>query len=223
MEIAAARNFNFLYIYLDLIWICLFCGLLWITKRRLALGVGIAAGFIYFLVDYGIWYSILGTRVITGANPFWLLLWLSFTYGITNFAWIWILLDRDKFRVEWSILIIGAWLTVALISQNFGSNFPKITTDREASSYHGIMAAVMFIGYFILIYRNLRNEPGGRIAILPLLAIGIGIQLSWEAVLLITGIRPSNIIPLAVNSLVETNLGLPYAYLIHKALKKRFQ
>jgi hypothetical protein len=221
MEISATRSFNLLYIYLDLIWLCLFCGLLWVTKKRLALVVGLAAGIVYFLVDFGIFYSFLHTRVVTGANPFWLLLWLSFTYGITNFAWMWILLDRDRHMLEWSLLIISAWLTVALLSQNFGTHFPVLTTTRGTNTYHGVMAAIMFVGYFVLIYHNLRHEPAERIEILPLFAIGIGIQFSWEAVLLISGIRPTEALPLIVNSLIETNLGLPYAYFIHKWLYNR--
>ena len=103
MDILAARSFNTLYIFLDILWLVFFCMLLWITKRRLALVVGLVAGFIYFLVDYGIFYRFLDTRVVTGADPLWLLLWMSFTYGITNFAWIWLILDRDERAVEWSV------------------------------------------------------------------------------------------------------------------------
>ncbi|MCX5976136.1 MAG: hypothetical protein NTV33_04730 [Coprothermobacterota bacterium] len=58
------------------------------TRRFQALLAGIAGGILYFLVDYGIFYLALGTRVITGADTFRLLLWLSFSYGLTNFAWI---------------------------------------------------------------------------------------------------------------------------------------
>jgi len=222
MGIAAARNFNLLYISLDIIWLCLFLTLLWVTNRRTALVVGLAAGLVYFIVDYGYFYLALNTRVVTGANTFWLLLWMSFTYGITNFAWIWILLDRDKNRLEWSLLIISAWVTIALLSQNFGANNTLITTYRETDAYHGIMAAILFVGYFILIFHNLRCDPAEKIAIAPLLAIGIGVQFSWEVVLLLTGIRPSEWQPLIVNALIETNLGLPYTYLIHRAVKKRF-
>jgi hypothetical protein len=223
MEIIAARSFNTLYIYLDLIWLVFFCVLLWTTKRRLALVVGLAAGVIYFLVDYGIFYQILDTRVVTGADPFWLLLWMSFTYGVTNFAWIWLMLDRDGRTVEWSVLILGAWLTIALLSQNFGDNFATITTSRGTGTYHGVMALICFVGYLIIILHNLRGKPQDRIAILPLLGIGIGIQFGWEAALLVNGIRPTTILPLIINSLIETNLGLPYMYFIHKAISREIK
>lgn len=221
MEIVAARTFNLLFIYLDIIWLLFFCHLLWRMKKRTALWVGLAAGVIYFLVDYGLFYLVLGTRSVTGLNTFPLLLWMSFSYGITNFAWIWLLLDRDRHWLEWSLLIISAWLTIALLSQNFGDSFPILTTSRNTSSYHGIMAAILFAGYLWVILHNFNNQESDRIHILPLLAIGIGVQFSWEFVLLVSGIRPTAALPLVVNSLIETNLGLPYAYFIHKRLKKR--
>ncbi len=221
MEITAARTFNTLYIYLDIVWLLLFCSLLWVFNRRLALFVGLVAGVLYFLVDYGIFYLVLNTRVVTGMEPFNLLFWMSFSYGITNFAWIWILLGHDPHKLEWSLLIITAWLTIALLSQNFGNDFREVTTSRGTTGYHGVMAAILFMGYFIIIFHNLRYKEADHIAIMPLLAIGIGVQFSWEAVLLLSGIRPTKILPLIVNSLIETNLGMPFAYFIHKALTMR--
>jgi hypothetical protein len=219
MQIVAARTLNTLYIFLDIAWLALFCGLLLYFKRRLALMVGLLAGVLYFLVDYGIFFRLLGTRSVQGADPFWFLLWLSFSYGITNFAWIWLLLDRNGHPVEWSALIITAWLAISLLSQNFAGGFPVITIQRGTGAYHGVMAAILFIGYFYIIVQNLRCKE--KINILWLMAIGIGVQFSWEAVLLITGIRPAGIGALLVNSLIETNLGLPYIFFIHRAVTNK--
>jgi hypothetical protein len=224
MEIIAARTFSSLYIYLDLIWLAAYVLILLFFKRRLALLAGLAAGVIYFLVDYGIFYLVLGTRVVQGADPFWLLLWLSFSYGLTNLAWIWLLLDRDGYAIEWSLLTISGWVGVALLSQNFGVNFPQISIQRGTNSYHGIMALILIAGYLYLIIRNLRAKDTGaeRVNLLWLLVIGIGVQLSWELVLLISGIRPPYFFPLFVNSLIETNLGMPYFYLIHEKVTRHF-
>jgi hypothetical protein len=220
MQIIAARTLNTLYIYLDLAWLVLFCSLLLVFKRRQALLVGLLAGLVYFLVDYGIFYRFLGTRSVQGADTFWFLLWLSFSYGITNFAWIWLLLDRDRHAVEWSALIVSAWLALALVSQNFGAAFPVISIQRGTAAYHGVMAAILFAGYLYVIIHNLRGRE--KIDILRLMAIGIGVQFSWEAVLLVTGIRPAGLGALVVNSLIETNLGLPYVYFIHRAVTRKF-
>jgi len=223
MDIVAARTLNYLYIYLDIIWLITYALILVHRKRYMALIVGAIGGIIYFAVDYGIFYAILGTRVVTGIDTFWFLLWLSVSYGFTNFAWIWLLLDRDGKTVEWSVLTIIGWVAVALLSQNFGANFTQISIQRGTSGYHGIMALILAVGYLYLIVHNLGATREGKVNILRLMAIGIGVQFSWEAVLLLTGIRPAGIMPLITNSLIETNMGMPFLYLIHKAISKRFQ
>lgn len=218
MDYIVARSFNSLYIILDLFWLLCVAGLLVYYKKRQAAVVGLVAGIIYFIVDYGIFYALLGTRRVLGANPFWLLLWLSMSYGFTNFSWIWLLLDRDGHEVEWSLIFILGWITVGQLSQNFGAQFPVISICRGIGSYHGAMALIMLAGYVMVICHNLSGkEP---IDILRLLAIGIGVQFAWEAALLLNGIRPAQWQPIVVNSLIETNLGLPYAYFIHRAVRR---
>lgn len=187
----------------------------------MAILVGLIAGVVYFLVDYGIFYQLLGTRHIEGANPFWFLLWLSMSYGFTNFAWIWLLLDRDGHAVEWSLLPILGWVTVGELSQNFGSQFAEISIWRGTGSYHGIMALILCVGYLYIIISNLNGQE--KINILWLLSIGIGVQFSWEAALLISGIRPVIWQPIVVNSLIETNLGIPIVYYIHQYCTKRWK
>jgi hypothetical protein len=222
MDVVAARTLNYLYIYLDIIWLVVFTIVLLTNRRYTALIVGLIGGIIYFAVDFGIFYVLLGTRGVDGADPFWFLLWLSMSYGLTNMAWIWLLLNRDGRAVEWSALIIAAWIAVAFLSQNFGAGFAWISIRRGTGSYHGVMALILFAGYLYLIVKNLRSPGASRVNLLWLMAIGIGVQFSWEGVLLLSNIRPYGIQPLIVNSLVETNLGMPYIYLIHRAISARY-
>jgi hypothetical protein len=223
MELTAARTLNSLYIYLDIAWLIIFAAILLWRRKHLALFAGLAGSIIYMIADYGIFYLVLKTRIVTGADPFWFLLWLSVSYGFTNFAWIWLLLDRDKNAVEWSLLIVSAWMAIALMSVNFGGGFQVISTSRGTSAYHGVLALLLAAGYIYLIINNLRCRKADRVNLLRLFAIGIGIQFSWEAVLLLSGIRPAGFLPLIVNSLVETNMGMPYLYLIHRMVSKRYQ
>jgi hypothetical protein len=225
LEVIPAREFNFLYIYLDSVWLLILFFIFIYTKRYMAIIAGLAGAAIYFIVDYGIFYLLLGTRTVSGANPATLLLWLSISYGFTNFAWIWLWLDRDSHALEWSILIISGWFTTALLSKNFGSNFALISIQRGTSSYHGVMALILLVGYSILIIKNIKRsaEVKERINIFWILSIGVLVQFSWEAVLLISGIRNPGFMPLIVNSLLETNLGLPYLFLIHRAISTRFE
>jgi len=222
MDIVTARTLNYLYIYLDIIWLIIYALILVRNKRYVALMVGLAGGVIYFAVDYGIFYLALHTRIITGADPFWFLLWLSISYGFTNFAWIWLLLDRDGHGIEWSVMTVAGWVAVAMLSQNFGSSFPLIMIRRGTTVYHGVMSVILLAGYLYLILGNLKASQGNKVSLVRLLLIGIGVQFSWEAVLLLSGIRPAGFMPLIVNSLIETNMGMPYLYLIHKSISRRF-
>jgi hypothetical protein len=224
MEVIPARVFNLLYVYIDIAWLVFLLIILIWKKKYIAAIAGAAGAILYFLVDYGIFHLALGTRTVDGANTAALLLWLSISYGFTNFAWIWLWLDRDRHAFEWSVLIISAWMATALLSQNFGKDFQVISIQRGTSSYHGVMALLLFAGYAILIISNLKNRavPERKINILWILIIGILVQFSWEAVLLITGIRATGIMPLIVNSLLETNMGLPFLFLIHRAVMSRY-
>lgn len=220
MDFSVSRTFNTLYIMLDVIWLLTLLGIYLTLKKRMAVIVGLLAGVVYFLVDYGIFYQLLGTREVAGADPVWFLLWLSISYGFTNFTWIWLLLDRDGHAVEWSLLPILGWVTIGQLSQSFGAGFSEISISRGTGAYHGVMALLLCIGYLIVILNNFRARE--KINILWLLTIGIGVQFAWEACLLISGIRPALWRPLVVNSLLETNLGIPYMYYIHKYVTRRW-
>ena len=224
MDILVAREFNSLYIILDLIWLGILTTLLLYFKKHLALLVGLLAGLLYMLIDYGIFYRLLGTRVVEGADPFWFLFWLSVSYGLTNFVWIWLLLNRDKMGVRWSILIITGYIAVAFTSQIFGRNFHPISISRGTGSYHRVMAVILVIGYLYLLIRNTRAGKNGfpKANLLRLMMIGIGVQFTWEFALLVSGIRPPSITPLIANSLLETNLGMPLIYLIHLSVTKHY-
>jgi hypothetical protein len=214
MDFTVARTFSSLYIILDITWLLVFGGVLLYFKKHLAVIVGFLAGLLYFLVDYGIFYKLLGTRQVSGANPFWFLLWLGMSYGFTNFAWIWLLLDSEIHSVEWSLIPILGWVTIGQLSHNFGAGFPEITISRGTGAYHGIMALILCVGYLVVIFNNLKGKE--KVNILRLMAIGICVQFAWETALLISGIRPPQWQPILVNSLIETNLGMPYIYYIHK-------
>lgn len=222
-EVIAARSMNGLYILLDILFLLILLGILLYTRRYQAAIVGLLGGILYFIVDYGGFYLLLGTRTVEGADPFWFLLWLSMSYGFTNFVWIWVWLDRDGYSLEWSVLIVSGWLCTALLSQNFGAGFDEISISRGTADYHGIMALLLFIGYALLCLYNIRNRNAEkRIPILWILSIGILVQFGWEFTLAITGIRNQSLQTLIVNSLLETNLGLPYLYFIHLAVNRRF-
>lgn len=220
-EIVALRQFSPLYIWLDTAFLLLLLVLLLAKKKYAAVLVGLAAGVLYMLVDYGIFHLVCGARSISeGYSLFWVLLWMSMSYGFTNFAWIWLWISKDRRLFEWSLLILLWWFCCPMLAATFGGDAAPIVIQRTTGAYHGYMAAILFAGYLGAIVWNLRHEKREqRIPLGWLLAIGVLVQLGWEAALLLGGIRSAGLgsmsdklLTLTVNSLLETNLGMPYVY-----------
>lgn len=229
MELIARRQFVPAYIALDTVFLLVLAGLLLWKKRRMAALVGGIMGVVYFIVDYGVFHLICHSRSIEGGSLFWTLLWMSMSYGFTNFAWIWLALDKDEYLIEWSLLILCWWFCCPMLAQLIGFGQMPIVIQRTTGAYHGWMVAILFVGYLLAVVRNLgESDRKCRIDLLRLLAIGIAAQFAWEAALLLGGIRSAGLDfaeklrPLIVNSLLETNLGMPYVYLIFVALTRRF-
>lgn len=241
------RNFSLAYIILDSLFIVGFVTLLFLNKKRITALWSLAGGILYFIVDFGIFYAALNSRAIysysfsspdntalldaTGTGL--VLLWMSLSYGITNFAFIWLWLSKDKHALEYTALIVVFWICCPLISSFINNLAPDIIcfqTTRGTDKYHGVMGLIMLVGYFIVIIMNILNKKGERIPIVRLFVIGFLVQFLWEASLLVFGIRSQNyggdfyrqIMTLLQDSLVETNLGLPYIYFIHKAVTDRY-
>lgn len=236
-DFVARRQFAPCYIWLDIMFLVLYAALLLWRRRRMTVLVGLVAGLLYFAVDFGIFHLALHTRSISpNASLFWVLAWMSMSYGFTNFSWIWLYLRRDDRLVEWSTLIFGWWFCAPLITQTITSRFlpaqaaDPIVIQRTTGAYHGWMALILFAGYAALVVYNLgfAARPALRVDIRWLLVCGIGIQFAWELALLLGGIRSAGLSaaqslrPLVIDSLLETNLGMPYVYLIFLAVSARW-
>ncbi len=226
-EITPTRNLNLLYIILDCIFLVVLLAMLIWQKRWQTFIFAIFGGVLYTIVDFGGFYLLSHTRTVLlygevagMLDTFWVLLWMSMSYGITNFIFIWSCLGRDKLRKYWIFLIVMWWLICPSISELGGEAF--ITTTRTTGAYHGWMGVVMVVSYLILaILLIWKKKP--FVSILELFAIGFFVQFGWEFSLLINGIRPMNamsIETLVVNSCLETNLGMPAAYLIFWFVRK---
>ncbi len=230
MEIIAQRVFNTLYIYLDIAFLVFFCALLFWRKKYMTLIFALAGGVLYMIVDYGIFHLLLGTRTIEGGSMFWVLLWMSMSYGITNFAWLWLWFSKDKHLLEWSLLIVVWWFVCPLLAETFGSNFTTITIQRTTGAYHGYMALILVVGYFAaIVYNLIQKNKEKRFPLLWILAIGILVQFAWECALLVGGIRSAEItsvfdkiMTMVVNSLLETNLGAVPIFCIYVLYSSRF-
>lgn len=115
-EMIARRQFDPLYIWLDLGFLLFFACLLLLRKKYMTVLIGLLAGLLYMVVDFGIFHLVCGAREISGGySLFWVLLWMSMSYGFTNFAWIWLWISKDHRLLEWSMLILTWWFCCPLI------------------------------------------------------------------------------------------------------------
>lgn len=240
MNVIAERMFGVPYIVLDSVFILAFLALLLTTRRRLAALWAIAGGVLYFIVDYGIFHLLTGSRHIGTVNAdgvfsvggegmmFGVLMWMSLSYGITNFAWIWLCLKKDKRIAEWTVLIFVWWLVCPILDNAITGDGMHVRIWRETVGYHWFMAVFLAVSYFAVIVYNLFQKDGAkRMRILWLFGIGVAVQFGWEFALLLGGIRSGSmefaeqLRVLAVNSLMETNLGLPAMYCIYLFVTSR--
>lgn len=229
-DMIARREFAPLYIWLDIAFLAVLMCLLLFKKKYMTVLVGFLMGIVYMLVDYGIFHLVCHSRSISGGySLFWVLLWMSMSYGFTNFTWIWLWISKDEHLFEWSLLILGWWFCCPLLTQTFAGSASPIVIERTTGAYHGYMAAILFVGYLLVIIYNLfQKKKECRVNIPWILAIGILVQLGWEAGLLLGGIRSAGFAAadawhtLIINSLLETNLGMPYVYFIFVAYSRRF-
>ncbi len=231
MEVVAQRVFDPLYMWLDIGFLVVFAGLLLYKKKYATVIVGLLAGVLYQIVDYGIFHLLTHSRSISeGYSLFWILLWMSMSYGFTNFVWIWLWISKDKHLFEWTTLILGWWLCCPLITKTFGTGENLITIQRTTGAYHGYMAIILFVGYLGIIIWNISHKKRKEQINIPwLLAIGILVQFGWEAGLFLGGIRSAalgsaaeKLAPMIINSLLETNLGMPYIFLIFIAVSMKY-
>ena len=130
-------------VYLDIAFLVVLCALLFVKKRHLTLLFGLAGGVLYMLVDYGIFHLLTGSRHIEGGDLFWVLLWMSMSYGITNFVLLWVWMGKDRRAVEWTLLIFIWWIAAPMLASAFGRSFPTVAIWRETEGYHGYMALVL--------------------------------------------------------------------------------
>ena len=132
---------------------------------------------------------------------------------------------------SWSFLILLWWFVCPQLAATFSpADGAQIVIERPTGAYHGYMALLLFVGYLgVILYNLWQGRPECRVSIPWILAIGVLVQFGWEAGLLIGRIRSAGfpslaekLRPLIVNSLLETNLGMPYMYLIFIAYSSRF-
>ena len=227
MESYVARQFDFDFIYFDLLFAVIWMLLLWRQKYMLAWGLGLAGACIVFLADDVLWFHIQKTRYLdVPLNPDLFLVYFSFTYGMIMFSYAIVMFTATKTRarVFWTVLLYIGWIVSAFLSQWIPLDDRLISVGRDMSGARDVQIGMVIGGYLLLIilkytWGAMRALTWSRMAYLFL--IGILVHFGMEFTLWISEIRPAEggLDVLIFNSLLEFNTGIPVLYIAWTAIR----
>lgn len=217
LSMSVDRIFDVDFIYFDLflvsIWILLFIK----SKHYTAICMGLLAFVIYFMVDFGIWYSLLGTRHISAPISEWLfLLYFSFTYGMIQFGYVAVILTPKSNKIAWTLLLYVGWILMAFLSNEIAWDDRVISISREMENGRWIQVIMTIVGLllvyvasrYIRFFRNIK----WYIVIPILFGLGMIVHIALELPLIIAGIRPFYWDDFLWNAFIEFNSGTGIMY-----------
>ena len=213
-----ARKFEFDYILFDALFLLTWVALLIWQKRFGPLKAGIVCAVVVYVIDGVIWTAT-GVREYGISAP-----WLKFpvdfmmdvSYGIIAFSWVWMAFECQSVRdvAFWTILLFAGWLAIPFLSRWVSLVDDPIVTVRHMSSRVWLHIAVVIAGYAALIALGHDFKT-----IAYVFWVGCMLAFMMEFALLVSGIRSTSLALLAYETLILTNQGIPYLYIIkHKIL-----
>jgi hypothetical protein len=208
-----ARNFEFDYILFDALFLAIWVALLIWQKRFGPLKAGLILAVIVYLIDAIIWTRT-GVREYGIPAPWFkhpVDFMMDVSYGIVAFSWVWIAFERRSFRdvAFWTILLFVGWLILPFASRWISLVDIPIMTNRHMSSRVWLHVTVVVVGYVALIVLGYDWKT-----ILYVFWAGCMLAFAMEFPLFVSGIRPTGVTFLIYETLILTNLGVPYLYII---------
>ena len=224
-----ARTIGVDFIYLDLLFLIIWIGLLVKKRYWIPIAWGFIGFFAYLLTDYFIWYLIMKSRHYTGPiNPMIFFLWFTFSPGMVQFSYVFVMFEKRNFRELgfWTILFYIGWTFVAVGSQVLPLDDRVILIWRDMNAnYQRLTFLLMTIGNVILgliliALKKIRWEDFGYIFL-----VGTLVEFSLEFSLAISGIREQQGTwsweLMVLNLLIEFNMGIVLMYGIYIGILRK--
>jgi len=207
------RRFQIDYLLFDTIFMAFWIYLVLRHKRRASLYVGLICGLAFYVIDGIIWTA-------TGVREYELpAAWLKFpvdfmmdvSYGIVGFGWAWLAFEHKSLGdvVLWTAVLFGGWLIIPFASRLVPLADARVVTVRHMAGRVWLHIAVVVIGYAVLLALGFSLRR-----VLYVLWVGCMLAFMMEFSLLVAGIRSFNLQLLAYETLILTNMGIPYLYII---------
>jgi len=228
MSNIVTRTFGLDFIWFDIVFLCIWIFLLIRKKYYSPLKWGLAGWLIYLMIDYLLWYRIMGSRHYEGPlNPFLFFLWFCFSPGFVQFSYVIVMFEKRRTRevIFWTVLFYSGWTLTGLLSQWIHLDDSVVRISRDMGQGHqrlimGVLAILNLLAGIILVWlKQLRWKDLAYIFL-----VGTLVEFALEFSLLVSGIRlgqghwtPSMMV---VNALTEFNCGIVTMYLIWNYLNR---
>ncbi|MHA2087664.1 MAG: hypothetical protein ACW972_05280, partial [Promethearchaeota archaeon] len=180
-------------------------------KKKIPLIMGFLCGIMFLIIDGVIWWNT-GIREIFPPNlKVTVDFMMDFSYGLLAFSWVMIMFEQNgkKEIIFWTMLLYGGWFLIAGLSQILPLNDTEIITVRHMQQLRIVEISTVIIGYLLLIVLRYPYKT-----ILYIFWVGTMLSFMMESYLLFTQIRPSGFELLLYDSLILTNQGIPYLFVI---------
>ncbi|MBE0527092.1 MAG: hypothetical protein IH631_09130 [Candidatus Thorarchaeota archaeon] len=226
-ESIVIRVFDADFMFLDLLFTSVWILILYRKGYIKPLLFGLLGIGINFLIDYGIWYSIMGIRTVEGLpiwmSPFAFFVYFSITYGMMQYSYVQVMFTNKpdqpelekKERIQMAILFFGGWLLIAYLSVLTPINDIEVTVTRTMTQQRMIEVFVVIAEFALLSILAYKKRFGMNWRIIGyIFFVGFFVHFSMEFTLFLPGIRQSSLFDLVFNSLVEFNMGATILYLM---------
>jgi hypothetical protein len=216
------------FIYFDLLFLAIFIIFLVRKKYWLPIIWGVIGWGMYLVIDYYIWYIVMGSRTYSGPiNPHLFFMWFTFSPGFTQFAYCFVMLEKRNRRemLGFTLLYFLGWMVVGSLSQVIPLNDSviEVARDMSAGNQRLIMTLValgnVVFAVILVFVKKIRWED-----FIYIFIVGTLVEFNLELSLLVSGIRLEqgtwNLGLMVVNTLVEFNCGITFIYLIFRGFEK---
>jgi len=226
VESNIVRIFGIDYIYFSIIFLAIWIIILVRKNYMNALGWGLIGVLAWFILEYILWYSILKVRYYSGPlDPILFFLWLSFSEGIIQFSYIFIMFEKRNLKelLFWTAFLILGWAFIACCSQWIQVDDRTIVIYRNMNLSNQRLGELIMVGVNIIISIFLLVKKKARIEdILYIFLVGILVEFALEFTLAVSAIRQDWTLESTIrNTLIEFNLGIVLIYLIYYQIRLR--
>ncbi|MFX1409086.1 MAG: hypothetical protein ACFFA6_01940 [Promethearchaeota archaeon] len=205
------RIFDLDYLIFDLILCFAYLSILILKRKRIPILVGLVCGLLFLIIDGVIWWNA-GIREIYPTDmKIAVDFMMDFSYGLLAFSWVMIMFERKGIKevLQWTSLLYGGWFLIAILSQMLPINDLEIMTIRHMKHLRVVEILTVVFGYLLLLFLRYNYKT-----ILFVFWVGTMLSFMMESYLLFTNIRPSGYELLLYDSLILTNQGIPYLFVI---------